>query len=574
MSIQTIDVEPPTIETSRMGPTFPGCLPPQEGRAFTLIMDVSRYLVNGLARLQKFEHLGDAMALRREQPEKTNELTAKLWKYWHDAPCGIKREAADPRTGGLPPTVGQGFYFLMSDWVAQQLSLHGVSFEERITLAYTEGCTAPPESKAPQDVLEVTQALLDAGEISSWHRRRLTGTFYLVKETEDGAAVLVDELDPEKVYCAKAPIKSVGDVCRARSSKIRAAAPAAGELWPSPPLISLTLLPLSGIIIAEGICLLSMEDEEDEGGQADGAPSAAAAGHTAVDVSDVTAAVAGVRVSDPPPSPAAAAPTTTAPAAASSPSLTVAQLHEAAAKAEREGKLIEHLPSVADAPLEGKRVRLTGLKAKPELNDALGTVGTYDEETGRYAVRLEDNVRIALKKVCLRVVDEEAELAADLVLGSPLTPVMLRVQGELRTMQWAKDEVNRTWTIRRWAYSETANPHHKFIVIAGSIPVPKDHDPTAKAREEDYWHHSKRVDPTPDELLLALSDALNSLAWRERRGGGKPQTLQIDMGDDVIWRLAEVLEPVGMAVRLRFGGRPGDKALGDMHKMAALSWRP
>ena len=60
---------------------------------------------------------------------------------------------------------------------------------------------------------------------------------------------------------------------------------------------------------------------------------------------------------------------------------------------------------------------MTGLKSKPELNGAAGTVAAYDESTGRYQVQLSSGESIALQPKNLKVEREEEE-EEDVVVNS------------------------------------------------------------------------------------------------------------------------------------------------------------
>jgi hypothetical protein len=54
-------------------------------------------------------------------------------------------------------------------------------------------------------------------------------------------------------------------------------------------------------------------------------------------------------------------------------------------------------PEEQTPPLLGRRVRIDGLAARPELNGQSGTAAEYLQERGRYGVRLDDGTVIALK---------------------------------------------------------------------------------------------------------------------------------------------------------------------------------
>ena len=77
-------------------------------------------------------------------------------------------------------------------------------------------------------------------------------------------------------------------------------------------------------------------------------------------------------------------------------------------------------PSIApdrNAPLEGKPVRISGLVAKPELNGVIATAGKFDESNSRYAVRLGDGTRVAIKTANLTEVSAAEALSAQRGVG-------------------------------------------------------------------------------------------------------------------------------------------------------------
>ena len=61
------------------------------------------------------------------------------------------------------------------------------------------------------------------------------------------------------------------------------------------------------------------------------------------------------------------------------------------------------------APLIGKPVLVHGLVSKPELNNRTGTAAGWDEERGRYSVRLQDGSLLALMPANLRQLDTAQE---------------------------------------------------------------------------------------------------------------------------------------------------------------------
>ena len=88
--------------------------------------------------------------------------------------------------------------------------------------------------------------------------------------------------------------------------------------------------------------------------------------------------------------------------------------------------------AVASGP-EGDRVRLVGLKARPELNGLMIEVGAFDELRSRYAVRLESGEKILVRRINLA--EPEAEWCRARGLShTALLAVLRTVEHVLQTL--------------------------------------------------------------------------------------------------------------------------------------------
>lgn len=238
-----------------------------------------------------------------------------------------------------------------------------------------------------------------------------------------------------------------------------------------------------------------------------------------------------------------------------------------------EGRVQTALPAPADAPLEGKPVRISGLQAKPELNGQIGSCADFVEDQGRYAVRLSDGKRVALKPANLVVVSDaeakewaSAHAAAGTVVGSELTPYQLESRAEIMATKamspsetlpgpGGRPEKLNFWVFRRYGYTEAQNPQHTFMVMAGPMPLPKKHGPPVPPgvdpmtammmggfSEEDVWHKASALAPTVDDVLKAFRSSLKHPMWASR---GKPPMIAVD-AKEIVDRLEEILKPCGV----------------------------
>ena len=86
-----------------------------------------------------------------------------------------------------------------------------------------------------------------------------------------------------------------------------------------------------------------------------------------------------------------------------------------------------------DAPLNGKRVTLLGLKARPDLNGLVADVLSFNEESGRYTVSLvQSQEQLALKAGNLSVVVTKSnDGGAQFQIGVRITVKCLTSKPEL-----------------------------------------------------------------------------------------------------------------------------------------------
>jgi len=100
-----------------------------------------------------------------------------------------------------------------------------------------------------------------------------------------------------------------------------------------------------------------------------------------------------------------------------------------------------------DAPVVvGARVRLDGLKAKPELNGALGTVESFNEESGRFNVMVDDmREALALKVAALSVVEGFSGLVVGTRVRIAGVDKRPELNGQLATVQGFSGERCSVW---------------------------------------------------------------------------------------------------------------------------------
>lgn len=212
------------------------------------------------------------------------------------------------------------------------------------------------------------------------------------------------------------------------------------------------------------------------------------------------------------------------------------RLLEVAMTAELTGKVLTELPKPTGAPLTGKRVLISGLAGRPELNGTHGSALSYVEGRGRYAVRLHDGTEVLLKPANLAAAkDQSADGTGGAAAAAPeptaLTADELRVRESLEKMSDVVKGNAGFWIFRRMGYTETDNPGHKLVVISGSgKPVAVNYGlPVIDC---------KRLQPTALEVLLGLENAVRSAS-------AKPEDIAIDE-KSIIERLQLVLGPTGI----------------------------
>lgn len=220
--------------------------------------------------------------------------------------------------------------------------------------------------------------------------------------------------------------------------------------------------------------------------------------------------------------------------------------------AQAAGSIIRRLPKASSAPLLGKRVVLSGLKAKPELNGAFGSALAFDEVKGRYQVALDSGVSVLLKGTNLA----EAPQPAGSKVGDGLTLEQREIQAAISQKQTTSQVGDQCFVLRRFGYTEAENPEHMFAVMAGgSGPIP--------THSGEMFHKSQSLEFTVDEALQAFSSALESGHWG---GKGKPEMLAVDV-QGTVDRLKEILGPAG--VEVGYYPPPSDEELMSMGGPAA-----
>ena len=318
---------------------------------------------------------------------------------------------------------------------------------------------ATPETNGPGVFEKLVLLLREApgggelllSECASWANLRVNGIFYLAAESASGAAILV-QASQEREQRQPQPVYEVYGIGKSLGDLLRAN----GHSLPS--CFELTLLPFKGRIVYDG----SLRGR----------------------------------------------PVPTDPGFA-------AELAAAVDDARSAGRILRALPTVADAPLQGRVCIVNGLASRPELNGTRTVATEYLPGRGRYACRLPARPstagakyeRILLKpsNLTLEVASEvAAQMAPAAAVPAPAaveaaeTTLLL---DELRAMPFAGSstgvsgsgggsggsssggggnvdvlnyagEPGTLWVVRRLAVTEDDNPEHCFMVVAGDEPLP------------------------------------------------------------------------------------------------------
>lgn len=190
--------------------------------------------------------------------------------------------------------------------------------------------------------------------------------------------------------------------------------------------------------------------------------------------------------------------------------------------------LVKELPKVVDTPLLRKRVQISGLQAKPELNGQFGVADSFDDASGRYCVLLEGgDGAYKLKPANLteappRPLGEDAS-DAPLTLSENEIGLQQRI-GKLRSQE-------DFWVFRRMGYTEQENPGHMGMIMSGSSGMVVG------------TFQSKKLAPTAAEYLASLERVLFS----SNPSGIKPKNVAVDE-KSAVPRLQAVLKPAGIQV--------------------------
>ncbi len=203
--------------------------------------------------------------------------------------------------------------------------------------------------------------------------------------------------------------------------------------------------------------------------------------------------------------------------------------------AKTEGLVICELPTVTDAPLLGKRVVVSGIRAKPELNGRIGIAGTFDDAAGRYVVSLEDGGgSFKVKPDNLAITPPRLDIDG---VGSAmrLSQRDVNLQQRIQALPRRDDDM---WVFRRTGYTEEENPNHGGVIMSG------------KSGMILGTFQSAHLAPTPAEYLGALKVTLFGGRGSLTGGSGvgfKPLILSFDE-QSALKKLKAVLEPAGVQV--------------------------
>ncbi len=212
------------------------------------------------------------------------------------------------------------------------------------------------------------------------------------------------------------------------------------------------------------------------------------------------------------------------------------------ATALREGTVLSSLPEVAPTPLLGKRVKIEGLVATPELNGRHGRASHFSDEKGRYVVQLEGQGPSGESSFLIKASNlrEAAPSQEEIILT--LTESELQLQRTLTALSSVQDSM---WVYRRLDYSEKSNPNHIVTVIAGDGNIVGS-------------FFSRKLAPTVQEYL----DSVKDLSTKYHK---KPSTIMFDE-KTAIERLGVVLGPAGVTALYYPPPSPEEEAFHNRHQ--------
>lgn len=221
--------------------------------------------------------------------------------------------------------------------------------------------------------------------------------------------------------------------------------------------------------------------------------------------------------------------------------------------------LVRELPT--PPPLLGRRVRISGLQSRPELNGTHGKALEFVEDKGRYVVRLEgrgESVRLKPDSLEVAAPLQSAAPCKESCCGSgPPPPPLEAAEAEALKKLAATPALRGSageWIIRRVGYSEADNPRHEAVILAGTGAM-------VPASPEYPMLRFRRLAPTPAEYLGGL------LATVAANGNKRPFQVAVDE-QSAVARLQTVLAQAGIAVG--YYPPPSDEELTTMggHKAA------
>jgi hypothetical protein len=148
-----------------------GCLVETQGRAFSLVLDVVRYLVAYVLHEDpEIQHFDDIMRVKDVSMEKANFLTATAWTHWDDP--GSYKVAGD-----------RGIYQCLLEYLPEAFGV-------------VDGNT----NHLSEDEKLPLRALTDRPAVAGWSHR-LHGNFWVCgKDPDDGGTLLVPVVNKLAVY--------------------------------------------------------------------------------------------------------------------------------------------------------------------------------------------------------------------------------------------------------------------------------------------------------------------------------------------------------------------------------------
>ena len=157
-------------------------------------------------------------------------------------------------------------------------------------------------------------------------------------------------------------------------------------------------------------------------------------------------------------------------------------------------------------PVVGARIRVDGLKSRPELNGSLGVVQSHNTETDRYNVLIDDRrEELALKLSSLSVAEDFVGFVVGTRVRIACLEKMPELNGKLATVQGFQ---NDRATVYVEDLKETVALKREALAIAQQAPSSQQAAATAKKVRVECNGVILKLTLTPKQLQKPFAEAV------------------------------------------------------------------